>query len=268
MKKLGKILLFILGLLVILLIAVYFSLGTIVKKVVTGVVPSVTQTTASIDNVDVSLFSGRIAFSDFFIGNPAGFSDNNAFQIKNVVVEFDPKSIFTNTIVVNKVLVDGTQITAELNQKGDINLNTLYKNINAYVNKGAPAPAQSKAEPKAQAQTTEGGKGVALKMLSVTDSAINLVVLKQSQRIPLPNINYVDKGERRSISETVALIMNKITKESLAGIQKSGQELINKQLKNIQNAAKEAAQKQLGEIKNQAAESLSESVGGLKKLFQ
>jgi len=266
MKKLGKILLFILGLLVILLVAVYLSLGTIVKKVVTGVVPSVTQTTASIDNVDVSLFSGRIAFSDFFIGNPAGFSDNNAFQIKNVVIEFDPKSIFTNTIVVNKVLVDGTQITAELNQKGDINLNTLYQNMNAYVNKDTAVPAQPKAEPKAQ--TTEGGKGVALKTLSVTDSAINLVVLKQSQRIALPNINYVDKGERRSISETVALIINKITKESLTSIQKSGQELINKQLKNIQKAAKDVAQKQLGEIKNQATESLNANVGGLKKLFK
>ena len=267
MKKLGKILLFILGLLVILLIAVYFSLGMIVKKVVTGVVPSLTQTTATIDNVDLSLFSGRIAFSDFSIGNPTGFSDQNAFQIKNVLIEFDPKSILTNTIVVNKVSVDGTQITAELNQKGDINLNTLYQNINAFTNKGTATPETAKTETPAT-QSTQSGKGVSLKQLSVTDSAINLVVLKQSMQIPLPNINYVDQGKRRSISETIALIVNKITKESLTAVQKSGQELINKQLKNIQKATQEAAQKQLDNIKNQAAESLSEGVSGLKNLFK
>lgn len=268
MKKLGKFLLFILGLLLIALIAVYFSLGLIVKKAVTSVVPSVTKTTATIDNVDLSLFSGRIAFSDFSIGNPAGFSDHNAFQIKNVLIEFEPKSILTNTIVVNKVSVDGTEITAELNQKGEINLNTLYQNINSYINQGSTPTTKAPAQSTTTNTQKEDGKGVALKQLSVADSAINLVVLKQSQRIPLPNINYVDKGERRSIPQTIALIMNKITKESLAGIQKSGQELINKQLKNLENAAKEAAQKQLGEIKNQAAESLSESVGGLKNLFK
>ncbi len=186
MKTVGKIILFILGLLIVLVIALYLSLGFIVKKAVTTVVPTITQTTANIDNVDISLFSGHISFSDLAIGNPAGFSDKNAFQMKQMTVEFDPHSIFSDTIIIRDVAISGTQISAELNKKGEINLNQLYQNVNNFAHKNKKAGAQTTGQ-----KTSDTGKGktVSLKHLNVTDSTVNLAVLNQSMTIPLPDIN-------------------------------------------------------------------------------
>ena len=60
-----------------------------------------TKTSASLEDVDLSLFSGNIALKGLKIGNPQGFAAPNAFELGQISVKFDPKSLLTSKIIIN-----------------------------------------------------------------------------------------------------------------------------------------------------------------------
>ena len=76
MKKVKKILLIAgIGLLVLIVVAVIvvgLFLGKIVKTGIETVGPKITQTTLTVDAVDVSLLTGSAKVKNLVIGNPAG----------------------------------------------------------------------------------------------------------------------------------------------------------------------------------------------------
>ena len=152
-KLISFILKLILILLVLLLIAVgvaYYYAGHIVKTAVEEFVPEITKTSVKLNDVDISLFKGRVALNGLSIGNPDGYGAKEAFGLKNIVVTFNPKTITENKIVINQILIEGTHVSAEATyQNGKIssNLTDLQNNVNAYLAKSS-SPAETKKETK------------------------------------------------------------------------------------------------------------------------
>lgn len=130
-----KTVLWLILLLIIALVAGYFYLGTIVKEVVTRYVPPITGTTAVVEHVDLSLHKGLVEIRQLKIGNPKGFSDNSIFELGGIKVAFQPKSVLTDKIIINSVIIDGTKVSAELKNlySLDSNVSALQQNINDYL---------------------------------------------------------------------------------------------------------------------------------------
>ncbi|MGN1062887.1 MAG: hypothetical protein ACI4QM_00985, partial [Alphaproteobacteria bacterium] len=122
LKVFLKVLMWLFIILIAALIGIYMSLGCIVKKAVTSFVPPITGTTASVDEVDLSLFKGHVAVKGFKIGNPAGFAAQNIFELGSIVVDFDLKSVLSDKIIIRQILINNTTAAAEINKKGEINL--------------------------------------------------------------------------------------------------------------------------------------------------
>lgn len=263
-KRLLKIFMWLIILLIAAVIAIYLCLGCIVKKAVTSVVPPITGTSASVDDVDLSLLKGHVAIKGFKIGNPAGFATQNIFELGSVVVDFDLKSVFSNKIIIKQILIDKTAADAEINKNGEINLVLIQKNVENYLNAGKTTPADPASETKAQTKTqtkSDSGKKVVIKKLNIDNSKLTLGALGQTIDLNLPNIHKTGIGEDQkkqyTLPETIALILSYFSESSVTAVMNSGNELFKKSLadtKALLNNTADAAKQQIDAAKQQVDE--------------
>ena len=83
-KFILKTILILLLLIIIALIGVYFYAGEIVKKAVETYVPQVTQTSAELKGMDLSLFKGEVSLNGLTIGNVKGYQSPDVFSVKKI----------------------------------------------------------------------------------------------------------------------------------------------------------------------------------------
>lgn len=248
-KFLIKLILWIVTLIIIAVIGCYFYAGEIIKSATTKFVPEITKTDVQLSNVDISLFKGTISLSGLKIGNPKGFKTEEAFSLKNITVQFQPKTIMENKIIIDQVIIDGTHVTAEAQIKdGTItsNLTTIQNNVNAYLNKGnknQKEAVNAKKEETKKAQNTS--KSVVIRDLQINNSTITVSALNQVLDVPLPNIqqkNIGEQGKKTDWKETIAYIMNLISVESLKATANGVQEIMKKTAQGAIDEAKKAVE--------------------------
>ena len=174
---------------------VYYYLGTIVKEGINRYVPPITGTTASVEDVDLSLLKGRVEIKNLQIGNPKGYSSNDIFRLGNVQVLFEPKTVLDDKIIIKSVIISGTQVSAEMKNlhSFDNNVSALQGNIEKYI--GADSKKTEKAPVQKETAPKSGGKKVSVKDLKVNDTSLSLGVSGHTITIPLPNIHKTGIGE-------------------------------------------------------------------------
>ena len=204
-------------LLIVLVIVLYFSAGKLIQHFAPDFISKVTQTETALGEVDVSLFSGKIAVHDLAIGNPSGYKDKNIFQLGKVAVEYDPKSILTNKIIINKVQLSGLGVSSEVNAQGKTNISQLIDNINDFVGSDASKPEQK--APQANQQAPQKGNtdsSVVIRDLIIEDASVRAGVAGQITTIPLPIIHQQNIGEQKeqTLLQTVQSLIALIGSES------------------------------------------------------
>lgn len=258
-KRIFKFFAWLIVILAILIVAVYLTLGIIVKKAVTTAVPPITGTTVDVEDIDLSLLSGHISIKGFKIGNPDGFTAPSVFELGSIVVEFEPKSILSDKIIIKKVAIDKTSAAAEINKRGEVNVMLLQQNIENYLNKAPTTPAPEKEVNKAPAKDSGSGKKVIIKDLTINDSKLQLGVVGQVMTLNLPNIHKTgigeEKGKSKTLPEMIATILSYFSEASLKGIANSGNQMFMQGLENTKAMLKqgrEALNEQLGNVKDSA----------------
>lgn len=266
LKRIFKFFAWLIVILAILIIAVYLSLGLIVKKAITTAVPPITGTTVDVDDIDLSLLGGHVSIKGFKIGNPEGFAAPSIFELGSIAVEFDPKSILTDKIIIKKVAIDKTSAAAEINKRGEVNIMLLQQNIENYLNKTPTTPAPQKEADKAPAKDSSGGKKVVIKQLNIDNTKLQLGAIGQIVTINLPDIHKTgigeEKGKSKTLPETIATILSYFSEASVKGIAQSGNQLFMQGLENTKAMLKqgrEALNQQLDNVKDGASK-ISEGV--------
>ncbi len=243
-KKLFKIIIWFILIVLLLAVILYLCAGKIVQHFAPDFISKVTQTETSLGDVDISLLSGRIGLKDLAIGNPAGFKDKNAFQLGNITVDFDPRSVLSNKMVIKDVSISGVNVSTELNAAGKTNVTELLNNINKFIGT-EPTPTQptqqkTATKPAQKAQKSNGSKAVVVKDLIIRDSSVRAGIVGQMMDIPLPEIHQQNIGEEKDESwgEILVGILNTINAESTKAIVKATKEAVQNNLKNGKDAAK------------------------------
>ncbi|MCF7849443.1 MAG: hypothetical protein K9M45_11390, partial [Kiritimatiellales bacterium] len=144
MKKLFKII----GLLVVVLIVAIvcvalFWLGPVVKKAVETVGPQATGVAVTVEKVHIRPLRGLVTIDGLFVGNPEGFANPSAVELKEFKVAVNLRSLMGDTIIVKEILIDAPQFTYERKLSTD-NIKEIQKNVEAFFG-GAGKPAE---EPK------------------------------------------------------------------------------------------------------------------------
>lgn len=116
------------ALIIIGFIVITLSIDSIVKSGIEDVGTEMTGTAVTVENVSISPFSGDGTISGFRVENPEGYSEEYAFQVEEFRIELNIRSLFSDEIVVNEIIL--TSPSVYLEQKvPDSNLRTILNHI-------------------------------------------------------------------------------------------------------------------------------------------
>jgi hypothetical protein len=142
MKKIFvKMILVLLAIVILLVLAGYFWMNSIVKKGIELAGPKFAKVETQVDGVSLSLFSGKGSLSGLVVGNPQGYQTPTAIRVGSTSVAVKPASVFSDKIVVQSVNIQAPEITFEGNLSGN-NLKQILANLES--ESKSPAPKDTK----------------------------------------------------------------------------------------------------------------------------
>ncbi len=206
---------------VVLLVVVFaiLNLDKGIKAAVENIGPKLTQSSVTLDDVELSLASGEGSLRGLVVGNPSGFKSPSAFSLGEIFLSVDPESVTTDTIVLNSIRIVAPAITYE-SANGTTNLAQLQKNVEQ-----ATGGSSSDA-------TEEKGEG-AEKKLIIRDLQITAGTLSYSNpllgdktvALALPDIRLTGIGEKSngaSAAEVVNQVLAAINKSAAGAVANAG----------------------------------------------
>ena len=116
-RAIGKVLLWILGILVVLRIA----LGVGGVPIANRVLPGILGTAASIESVDMTLSRGKLSAAGITIYQPAGFEGRPLFSLGEANVDVDLRTIISGPLTVESAAIDRLELNLVRNQDGILN---------------------------------------------------------------------------------------------------------------------------------------------------
>lgn len=200
--------LLLLGLVVVLALYVglTFFLGSIVKAGVNSFGPKLTQTKVELAGATISPLTGSGTLTGLAVGNPKGWSDNNAFTLGRVHVDLQPFSIFGDHIVINEITIDGPEFLYETKIIAS-NIKDLLKNIERFTGKSG------------QTAETRSGQPIkfVVKKFRLTNGVARLGTGVAALPVPLPPIALDDLGVKEG-GITPDQLASAVMKQVLGGI--------------------------------------------------
>jgi len=222
MQVLKKVLIGIGIALVVLFVVAALFLGPIIKGAVETIGPQVAGVDITLEKAGVNLFSGNVTLKGLIIGNPEGFKTPSLMELNQFVVDLDMGSLFTDTLVIKKIHIDGPQITYEQALRSS-NVSTLQKNL-------APdekAPAEEPEEKMAKKKKAPAKK-VVIEDFLFENGKVNVSITLAGGKqltVPLATIHLEDIGKASdgaSITEVVNEVFGAITKSVGQAVAASG----------------------------------------------
>lgn len=127
-KFLFKLLMSLFVLLVLAAAAGMFFLDGIVKQGIEIVGTRVSKVEVKLDDVGVSVFTGKGALRGLQVANPKGYRALQAVKVGQALVVLKPLSVFSERVVVRSVVVQETEIHYE-KRDGKTNLDVIQANV-------------------------------------------------------------------------------------------------------------------------------------------
>jgi uncharacterized protein involved in outer membrane biogenesis len=234
------------------LIAIFLSINTIVTKGVNTIGPKVTQTDVRLENANISPFSGSGELHGLFVGNPSGFKTPSAVKVSDVKVAVNVKSLLSNVVVVDSVMIDSPEVTFEGDLVGvNNNLSKLLANVNAVA-------GTDSSEKKPEEKPVEGGKKFRVKDILIKSTKLNAsltVMGGKAVSLTLPDIHLTDIGndsDGASAGELASKVISAIRAETIKAL----------------GSAVTGVGKQVESLGKEAGTQMEKTTKGLKSLFK
>jgi hypothetical protein len=129
MKRLVKIIIILAVLLVAAAIVLTLFLDKGIQRAVEVVGPRLTRVDVKLNDVDLSLLSGRVQLKGLYIGNPEGFQSDSAIELESLRIAAQPRSFLADKIVIRSLTLTAPQVTFEGGLKQN-NLRKILDNVN------------------------------------------------------------------------------------------------------------------------------------------
>ena len=219
-KKVWTITGIVVGIIVVLLVIVYFSLSVILKSSVQTFGSMVLGVPVTVDRIDLKPFSGALAIRNLTVGNPEGYSSPHAFKLGKFDVVLVPSSLFGKKMIIDNLAVEGMELNYETNLLRS-NLSEIQENINR-LSKGGSSDSSGKkeSEPEKQAES----RPLQINRIDLSDIRIYTIIKgrEDTRVVPLmaPPVHLQDLGtEPEGI--TPVEVMSKIMSSLLVNVAKA-----------------------------------------------
>jgi uncharacterized protein involved in outer membrane biogenesis len=183
----------ILGLFFLIVVAVLAVVGLknldeFIKQSIEYAGSQTTQTSVTLQKVNVSLRSGRGELHGLQINNPDGFSTPYAFLMDQIALEIDPTSLLGDVVVIKEVKIDGAKFIAQQKNLKDVNLYELLKTVQKSLPEGSSEPEQPQTASKVR---------LMIEKITFENNNFRLVTEKFGEKtLNLPVINLANIGDK------------------------------------------------------------------------
>lgn len=253
-----------LALLLLIIIAVagtWFYLDTIVKKAVNKYGSQIVGTEVNLTEFSLNPFEGKIKIGGLTVGNPNGYSAPALLTLGGINVKINPKSLFSDTIVVEDISIDNPTITYEMPDFSTSNVMQIQQNV-AKNTASEPKTEEAKED---QAEESAPSKNVVIKKVTVAGGALSAITPLQKHEtalnIDLPAVELLDLGgenQKLTLKDSIIEIFNKILFNATA--------TVTKVLGSAKDMAKKAAGAALDSATNVADDTKEKAEGFLDSL--
>ncbi len=137
------------ALLLIVAIAGFLFLGTIIKAGVEKGGPFITKVPVTLNSANISVMNGSGQLKGFSMGNPEGFKAPQSVSVGSIAVSLEPGSLLSEKMIVRSVRVEAPEITYEAGLGGS-NIGKILENIQAMASQGKTDPNQPGSKKKLQ----------------------------------------------------------------------------------------------------------------------
>jgi len=258
------------GVVVLLLViagGVYYlfsNLDSIIKAAIEKYGTAATQAEVKLDSVKLSISSGEGSLNGLTVGNPKGFSTPQALSLGTISVKLDTSSVTGNgPIVIKEIDIEKPQVTYEVTNSGDSNLQTIQRNTMAYA--GGSSGGGSTASSSGPGSSGGGQeRKVIISDLYIRDGDIGIshALLKgKTLSAPLPTIHLTNIG-KDSGGATPAQVAQQVIGSITASASKAANIDLSKELGSLKDAAGAGAAS-LKDAAGNAGGGLSDQVKGL-----
>jgi hypothetical protein len=255
-----KKLLYLAVVLVVLAVAglavLYFTIGKVVKAGVETVGPRVTKCQVTVGHIGVSPLGGEVTIEDLAVMNPEGFSENAAFSLGTVRVKLVPKSLFSERIVIEEVLVEAPAIRYEVSLTGGTNVGQIQKNVEEFAAMfaGGEQPEEVKEAKQLQIDDLRITGGQITVAASVRGVGTGVPI-----KLPEVHMQNIGAGEKKNTYEIVADVLGEVL-GSVIGVGKEAATEVLAGLKDLGEAAKG-----VGDTATDTVKGVAEGVRGFFK---
>jgi hypothetical protein len=192
----------------VILVLAYFgvelALGSIVTAGVNRYAPKIIHTKVTLLGARISPFTGSGTLTGLIVGNPDGWSSDQAFAMETIHVKAVPSSLFGDHIVVQELLIEKPEFVYETRFLSS-NIGDLLKGMSDSTAAGADGQA-----------TTRSGKPIRFEVrhFRLVDGHVTLGIGAAAIRLPMTTIDLSDLGTPQGgiTSDQLALaIMRSVT---------------------------------------------------------
>ena len=131
MKKIVLVFIFLVAVLGGLTYWFFENLDDFIKSYMVEYGSKMTKTEVEVESVKTDISKGEILINRIGIENPKGFSHNEAFEVKKVLININKETLNQDVIEIPLVLINNPEIIYEYNGK-KTNFNVLNDNIQNY----------------------------------------------------------------------------------------------------------------------------------------
>ena len=202
---------------------------SIVKKVVHKYGSEVTLTDVNIDGLDISLKNGTAAINKITVANPKGYDTKNLFELGQISVKIDLKSLTTDTIIIENVDVKKPVVSYEMITLTQNNISQILDNVKGYSARKAKESGTTEAKkvetPKETSTDSGSSKKVIIKKITIDQGELNAIANlnipgleldKNKVSVKLPKIVITGIGENKKNGEDVASVITRVITEILS----------------------------------------------------
>ena len=258
MKIVKYVFLALLILIVAALVATWFYLEPLVKTTTHKFGSQIVGTDVNLGGFKLNPLKGTVVLSNLTVGNPTGYSAPNLLGLGKISVKVDPKSLLSDTIVVEDISISEPTITYEMPDFSTSNVMQIQENVakNTATEEVKEEKAEEPSEEATESEETKPAKNVIIRKVLIEGGALSAITPLQKHEtalnLTMPAIEIAEiggEGQKVTIKESITTIFNKILFNATS--------VVTKALGEARAKAKKAAMAALDETQN-AAESVKE----------
>ena len=125
LKVIGKVLMWTLAVVVVIVLALPLWIGPVVKGVANSVGPDYTGTAVHVGDFALNPYTGYFRIGDVQVENPEGYSEKDAFSLGSLTVELDPLSLLGDVIHIRSIQLKDVFVSYIDDEQGTNNVDRI-----------------------------------------------------------------------------------------------------------------------------------------------